>query len=400
MGSSGLKNRMTEGKAPKILFITEKFPPSEGGSRVYYYNLCKNYPSSEVFVLTKRIKGWEAFDRTETLSIIRRGKPLGNWKYYQIPKIASPLMWTIYLTLRERIDIIHCGDFFPAGAIGLVMKKLFGKPYVYYVHGEGYTWFNQFRLQPKIRKTILRNADRIVAACSYAAEGVLRDLNGCNVPVSKINPGVEYRKFHPDQKNKRLLRDLGVAGRKVILTLGRLVDRKGQDTVIRAMPKIIAEVPEAVYIIGGRGPYEKNLRNLAEECGMSSHVIFLGFVPNEQVPDLFSICDVFAMINRDTDVQGPEGFGMVFTEASAAGRPVVGGKSGGTGDSIIDGVTGYRVDPLNVERVAEHIVRILKDDELRDSLGKQGRQWVERTFDWKLKGKQLEALNREVLVEK
>jgi phosphatidylinositol alpha-1,6-mannosyltransferase len=380
-----------------MLFITEKFPPSEGGSRVYYYNLCKNYHSGEVVVLTKRIKGWEAFDRNEMLRIIRRGKPIGNWKYYQIPKILSPLLWTMYLTAKEKISVIHCGDFFPAGAIGLVMKKLFGKPYVYYVHGEGYTWFNQFRFQPKIRKVILRNADRIVAACSYAEEGVLRDLNGCNVPVSKINPGVEYGKFDPDKKDEDLLRDLGLQGRRIILTIGRLVDRKGQDTVIRAMPRIIAEIPDTVYIIGGRGPHEKSLKSLAEECGVSSHVRFLGFVPNEQVPDLFSICDVFAMINRDTHVQGPEGFGMVFTEASAAGRPVIGGKSGGTGDSIIDGVTGYRVDPLDVDNVAAHIVRILKDDELRTSLGKQGREWVVKTFDWQLKGKQLEDINREIL---
>ncbi|MFC1657046.1 glycosyltransferase family 4 protein [Candidatus Moduliflexota bacterium] len=383
-----------------MLFITERFPPSEGGSRVYYYNLCKNYTAGDVIVLTKKVEGGDEFDKTESLRIVRKGKPVSNWKFYQFPKFIFPLLWTIYLTAKEDVGVIHCGDFFPAGFIGLVMNKLFGKPYVYYVHGEGYTWFNQFRFQPKIRKVILRNAARIVAACSYAEEGVLRDLNGYKVPVSRITPGVEYHKFNPDKRDTILLNSLGLENRKVILTIGRLVDRKGQDTVIRAMPRVIAEIPEALYAIGGRGPHEEHLRNLAEELGVSTHVKFLGFIPEEQIPDLYGICDVFVMVNRDTKGQGPEGFGMVFTEASAAGRPVIGGKSGGTGDSILEGVTGYRVDPVDVDDVAAHIIKILKDDELRSSLGRQGREWVVETFDWRIKGSQLEELNSEVLQER
>ena len=360
------------GRRPiNMLFVTERFPPSEGGSRVYYYNLCKNYTAGNVTVLTKKIHGGDEFDKNETLEIIRKGKPVSNWKYYQFPKLLHPLLWAIYLSLKREVGVLHCGDFFPAGFIGLIMRKIFGMPYVYYVHGEGYTWFNQFRFQPKIRRVILRNAARIVAACSYAEEGVLRDLKGHNVPVSKITPGVEYEKFNPGRKNMGLLGDLDLEERKVILTLGRLVDRKGQDTVIRAMPRIISEIPEAVYVVGGRGPYEEHLRKMTDELGVSAHVKFPGFVPEEQVPDFYGICDVFVMINRDTKGQGPEGFGMVFTEASAAGKPVIGGKSGGTGDSILEGVTGYRVDPLDVDDVASHIIRILKNDDVRRSLGSQ-----------------------------
>jgi phosphatidylinositol alpha-1,6-mannosyltransferase len=381
----------------KMLFLTERFPPSEGGSRIYYYNLCRNYSAGNVVVLTKKADGWEGFDRDEPLRIIRKGKPLPNWKYTQIPKMLLPLLWAIYLTFRERIDVIHCGDFFPAGPIGLIMKKLFGKPYVYYVHGEGYTWFNQFRFQPKIRKVILRNADRIVAACSYAEEGVRGDLNGYHDRIVTINPGVDYGRFEPDRRDEALLEELGLKDKKVILTVGRLIDRKGQDTVIRAMPKVLVDVPDAVYLVGGRGPHEETLRSLAVELGVREHVKFLGFVPNERLPAVYSICDVFVMINRDTKGEGPEGFGMVFTEANAAGRPVIGGKSGGNIDSILEGTTGYRVDPLNVEEVALKITILLRDEKLRQTLGRIGREWVVSKFDWREKARELEALNRSIL---
>jgi len=384
----------------RMLLITDSFPPSEGGSRVYYYNLCVNYNQGKVVVLTKKINGYKEFDKNQQMKIIRKGHPLPNWKIYQLPRFLSPLLWTIYLIFKERIDVIHCGDFLPGGAIGMILKKLLRIPYVYYVHGEGNTWFQQFRFQAKFRKIVLRNAERIVAACTYAEEGVKRDLNGGYQKVFKITPGVDYKKFNPDWKDTELLRELGLEGKKVILTVGRLVERKGQDSVISAMPKILADVPDAVYLVGGRGPYEERLRSLAAELNLENHVIFLGFVPQGKLFNLYSICDVFVMINRETIQDGPEGFGMVFTEASAAGKPVVAGKSGGTEDSVLDGITGYRVDPMNVDEIASCIIKILKNEQLRKTLGRNGREWVERTFDWREKSRELEKLNKSIFESK
>lgn len=158
-----------------MLFITEKFPPSEGGSRVYYYNLCKNYEGGRVFVLTKKVDGYVDFDRQQNFRIARKGKPLSNWKYYQFPRLVPLLLRTFYLVLREKIDVVHCGDFFPGGVIGLILQKTLGKPYVYYVHGEAITWFKQYPYQYKTFRLILKNAARVVAACSYAEEGLKRD---------------------------------------------------------------------------------------------------------------------------------------------------------------------------------------------------------------------------------
>lgn len=385
----------------KMLFITEKFPPVEGGSRVYYYNLCANYIAGDIVILTKKVEGYKDFDKNQNMKIIRKGRPLPNWKYHQIFRMLLTLLWTTYLVHREKIDVIHCGDFMPAGVIGLLFKKLLNKPYVFYVHEGDYWYFDRYRFKPKLWRLILKNADRIVAACSDAEKGVKHVLNGGYAKIFKITPGVDYKKFKPGWKDHDLIRELKLDEKKVILTVGRLVDgRKGHDTVIRAMPKILAEVPNAVYLIAGRGPNEHSLRQLASELKVESHVKFLGFIPNDMIPNVYSVCDVFVMISRETLDQGTEGFGMVFTEASATGKPVVGGRSGGNEDSIVDGVTGYRVDPLNVDEVADRVINLLKDEELRITMGRNGREWVEKNFDWRDKAMQLERLNISILENK
>jgi phosphatidylinositol alpha-1,6-mannosyltransferase len=380
-----------------MLFITEKFPPSEGGSRVYYYNLCKNYDGGNVVVLTKKVNGYEEFDRLQNFKIIRKGHPLPDWKYFRYPRVFATILRTLSVVWLEKINVLHCGEFLPAGIVGLILKKLLRKPYVYYVHGEAITWFKQFPLQYRLFNLVLRNADRIVAACTYAEEGLRLDYRVPETKIVKITPGVDYGRFDPEWKDTNLLRELGLKGKKVLLTVGRLIERKGQDTVIRALPKILSEVPDAVYVIGGRGYYEEKLKTLVSELGVKENVRFLGFVPNDKLKGLYSICDVFVMINRDTKQEGPEGFGMVFTEASAAGCATIGGMSGGTEDSILQGVSGFRVDPLDVDGVATAIIKVLTDENLRRRLGRGGREWVVSHFDWKERAARLSDVNNVIM---
>jgi phosphatidyl-myo-inositol dimannoside synthase len=381
----------------KMLFITDRFPPVEGGSRIYYYNLCANYPIDCVVVFTKKVEGYKDFDKNQNMKIIRKGFPLPNWRYHQIPRMFLTFMWSLYLVHKEKIDVLHCGDFIPAGIIGLLLKKIFNKPYVFYVHEGDYWFFDRNRFKPKLRMLILKNADGIVAACSDAERGAKSVLDGGYGKILKITPGVEYKKFKPGWRDSKLVTELKLDQKKVILTVGRLFDgRKGHDTVIRALPKILAEVSNVVYLIAGRGPNEQNLRQLARELNVESHVKFLGYIPNDMIPNVYSICDVFVMISRETPGEGTEGFGMVFTEASAAGKPVLGGRSGGNEDSILEGITGYRIDPTNIDEITSYILRLLKDEELSETLGRNGRQLVEKKFDWRNKARQLEQLNMNI----
>lgn len=385
----------------KMLFITDKFPPVEGGSRIYYYNLCVNYPHEEVVVFTKKVDGYKDFDKKQKMKIIRKGHPLDNWKYYQIPRMFLTFLWTIYLIFRENIGVIHCGDFMPAGIIGYLSKKLFNKPYIYYVHEGDYWYFERFRYQPKLLKLILSNADQIVAACTNAVKGTQQFLNVGSDKITLITPGVDYENFKPSDLNTDLIREYSLEQKKVILTVGRLVDgRKGHEMIIRALPKILEKVPNAIYLIAGRGPYENYLTQLVKELKIDNYVKFLGYVPSDVLPSIYGICDIFAMICRETPEMGVEGFGMVFTEASAAGKPVIGGRCGGTEDSIMDGVTGYRVDPDNLDEVTSRIIQLLIDDNLKEVMGARGREWVKQTSNWADKAKQLEKVNKQMIIQR
>jgi phosphatidylinositol alpha-1,6-mannosyltransferase len=179
----------------------------------------------------------------------------------------------------------------------------------------------------------------------------------------------------------------------VIVCVSRLVRRKGQDTLIRAMPRILAAEPDAVLLIVGGGQYEKELRGLAHETGVAGSVRFTGPVPWSELPAHYGAGDVFAMPCRTRrgglDV---EGLGIVYLEASATGLPVVAGDSGGAPDAVLDGETGWVVRGDSPEESADRIITLLGDAELRRRMGERGRAWVEETWRWDLLAEKLQTL--------
>jgi phosphatidyl-myo-inositol dimannoside synthase len=164
-----------------------------------------------------------------------------------------------------------------------------------------------------------------------------------------------------------------------VLTVGRLVERKGHDTMLRALPRVIRQVPNVVYLIVGSGPYESRLRSLARELELEDNVVFCGHVPDDELVAYYHACDVFAMISRELPGD-TEGFGIVFMEAAACAKPTVGGRSGGVPDAIVDGETGFLVAPTAPEQVADAIVRIGRDRSLARRLGEMGRVRVYDSF--------------------
>lgn len=173
---------------------------------------------------------------------------------------------------------------------------------------------------------------------------------------------------------------LGLAGRKVILSIGRLVERKGFDTVIRALPQVLKTVPNACYVMAGGGEYSSELKKLRDQLGLQDHVVFAGSPDREAIPAYYRLCDVFVMPSRTLSGSQCEGFGIVFLEAAASGRPAIGGLSGGIPDAIVDGVTGHLVDPTDVGALAERIISLLTDPELAKSMGQAARQRAVEEF--------------------
>jgi phosphatidylinositol alpha-1,6-mannosyltransferase len=277
----------------------------------------------------------------------------------------------------------------------LILKNITGLPYLAYCHGEDIALTAQYKYQPHMRNRIYQGADAVVANAEFARKSLLQ----IGIPESrivKITPGVDLERFSPRPAREDLINKWNLKGKKIVLTVARLISRKGHDLVLRAMARLTRELPDAVYLIVGRGPEEQRLQKLAAELGIMDSVRFAGHVPEESLPDCYNLCDVFAMLNREEANGDLEGFGMVFLEANATGKPVIGGRSGGTADAIAEGQTGFRVDASQLDELTATLRMLLTDTNLRCQLGNAGRNRVQREFQWRDRARKLHDVSAEI----
>jgi len=401
-GRKAIGSQLSHGQRRKILLLTDAFLPHAGGSREYYYNIYRELialGNSEVRVLTKKVPGWQEFDRhasTGIFHIERRFKPLASWKYWELPKGMGPFLQALWSVLKNSPDIIHAGDLYPQGLIAFALKKVFNIPYILYCHGEEITQTDCYRYQPRIRNMMYRTADAVIANSEFAKQHLLR----IGVPkqrIHKITPGVDSIRFQPGPPIPDLVRRYGLEGKTVILTVARLVPRKGHRASLKAFAKVCSEFPDAHYLIVGTGPEESRIRLQVEELGLQKRVTLAGFISGEQLPDLYNSCNIMLLANRQEANGDLEGFGIVFLEANAAGKPVVGGKSGGAVEAIEDGVTGYLVDPDNPDAIAAGLRRLLSDSSLRRILGTAGRKRSSEEYRWDARAELLDLIDRSIL---
>jgi phosphatidylinositol alpha-1,6-mannosyltransferase len=385
-----------------VLFMADSFLPHAGGSRVYYYNLYSRWAAAypdRLTLLTKKVPGWETFDRAipqHGLQIVRRFKPLPDLSLRHLPKILLPLWETIIRMVFEKIDIMHSGDLYPQGVISLWLKEMFGLPYLAYCHGEDITLTEKSSYQRSVRNAIYRRADAVIAACEFARQNLL-DIGIPDERITKITPGVDSERFSPRPRSGDVVRGLGLQDRQVLVTVARLMPRKGHAIVLRALARMIYTMPNICYVIVGTGPERKRLEQLAAELGISEAVRFAGYVPEESLSEFYNIADIFVMMNREEENGDIEGFGMVFLEASAAGKPVLGGRSGGTADSIRHGETGYLVDPEDVEELVARLRTLLVNKDLCAQMGRTGMQWARAEFSWSARAQRLRQVSQEAI---
>jgi phosphatidyl-myo-inositol dimannoside synthase len=386
----------------KVLLLTDSFLPHAGGSREYYNNIYRRLTElgdSKVTVLTKKVPGWKEFDKSypsEFFHVKRFCRPLASLKYEELPKALWPLLGASWHIFRERPAIIHAGDLYPPGLIAFALKRLLGLPYVIYCHGEEITQTDRYRYQPRVRDGIYKYADAVIANSEFARAKLIR-IGVQQDRIHKITPGVDSERFRPMPPRKDLQRLYRIEGKTVLLTVARLFPRKGHRLVLQALAKIACQFPNVHYLIAGTGPDEQQLRRLAHEAGLDEHITFTGFVGQEKLPDIYNLCDVMVMPNREEDNGDVEGFGMVFLEANATGKPVIGGRSGGAVEAIAEGITGFLVNPNDAGELAVCLQRLLLDPSLRDGLGSAGLQRARSEFSWNLRAERLREINRSIL---
>ena len=286
------------------------------------------------------------------------------------------------------------------GRYGLRVHRWFRLPYVIYSHGNeilGSLAAEAPAEQRALAQRVLRGARRVVAVSRFTA-GLVERAGVEAVRVAVVNPGCDVDRFAPrhvgDDLRRRLLADR--CGSRVVVTTGNLVPRKGHDMVIRALASLPAAFADVTYVIVGDGPHRGELQALATGLGMRDRVVFAGRVPDSDLPAYYALADVFVMASRERpDAHDVEGFGLVYLEASACGKPVIGGRSGGISEAIVDGVTGLLVDPSDPEDIAATLRTILTDQELARRLGSQGRARVVRDFSWSAAADRMDRVLRD-----
>ena len=360
----------------RILLVTHEFPPVAGGIGTHCYEMAKHWASSATVTVATLATEAPRAPAEFPFSVVEISCPRGQGR--RVWELARGLR---RLVAASRPDLVYSGHWRATGvAVRLALAAVRRKPeYAQAVHGSEVLYLLQPDVPrghgPLFRWTTSR-AKRLIALGSYQGEiltrlGVERD----RVLVSP--EGVDVERFERvDERALASLRERHrLDGRFVILTVGRLVERKGQDTVLRALPGLTRSLPEVLYLVVGEGPYEGHLRSLARELGVEDSVIFCGRVPEDELVAYYHSCDVFVMMSRELP-DDTEGFGIAFLEAAACGKPAIGGLSGGVPDAVVDGHTGILIEPTAVDRLIEVIVGLEREPALAGRLGEAGRRRV------------------------
>lgn len=366
------------------MIVTNDFPPRQGGIETFVATIAGGLPADQVVVYTSRTRGQELNDAQLPYPVLRDPTSM---------LVPSP-------PTRRRVveafgahgcDRVIFGAAAPLGLLARPLRAAGAKRIVGITHGHELWWARVPGAQH-----VLRRIGDDCDALTYLGEYTHRVIAGALTSdaagrMVRMRPGVDTTVFRPaddgvganDDERRQLRSQWGIdVAAPVLICVGRLTPRKGQDTLVAAWPEVLAALPAARLVITGPGD-DSALRSAATRLGVANRIVFNGGVPHEQTPAFFAAADVFASPCRDRHAGlEVEGLGIVFLEASACGLPVIVGRSGGAVDTVLDGRTGVVVDPADVRAVATAIIELLGAPARAAAMGRAGRKWVEREWTW------------------
>jgi phosphatidyl-myo-inositol dimannoside synthase len=373
----------------RTLIVTNDFPPRPGGIQAFVHSMALRLDPGRVVVYASTWQDHEQverFDAEQPFPVVRdRASVL-----LPVPRVTRR---ATELLREYDCSSVWFGAAAPLGLMGPALRRAGARRIVATSHGHEAGW----AALPGARGLLRRvgdGVDTLTYLGAYTRARIERALSpAAAARMVQLPPGVDEKLFHPGSGGSTVRERLGLADRPVVVCVSRLVPRKGQDTLIQAMPRILAQVPDAVLLIVGGGPYRGELERLTDATGVRPAVRFTGAVSWEELPAHFGAGDVFAMPcrtrKRGLDV---EGLGIVYLEASATGLPVVCGDSGGAPDAVLEGETGYVVCGGSPRQAADRVVQLLGDPELRRRMGERGRAWVEESWRWDTLAERLRGL--------
>ena len=364
-----------------VLFVTNDFGPRAGGIETFVIGLIERRPFGQTIVYTSAQTGSEAYDQAWKanfgVTIIRdRAKIL-----LPTPRVARNLSRVIK---ESNIQVAAFGAAAPLGLLSASMKKAGVRKTVALTHGHEVWWAKVFPFNCALRK-IGTSVDSLTYLGEFTQQAISKSLSKAAAQkMVKIAPGIDVDHFSP-QNSAQLRKELKIDDKRVIVSVGRLVHRKGQDHLIQAMPEILKRVPDAHILMVGQGPYLSHLKKLVQELNLVDHVSFIGRIQYAQLPQYICAGDIFAMPSRSRFFGlEVEGLGIVYLEASACGLPVIAGSSGGAPDAVLAGVTGIVVDGENNQEIAAGAIKLLQDLPASKAMGLAGREWIIENWRWEI----------------
>jgi phosphatidylinositol alpha-1,6-mannosyltransferase len=365
----------------KILLVSEIFPPQHGGSGRWFWEIYRRFPKGSVACFVGDHPKPDATDRDFPHRVVRGALASREWGIRSWTGLKLYLRtWRtmVKLVRRESIKQVHCGRVLPEGLAALLLKLTHRIPYTCYVHGEDVETALTSRELKFLTAQVMRYAERIVANSQNSKKILTEKWAMPDHKVTVMTPGVDIAKFCPDPSSPPPER---WAGKKVILTVGRLQKRKGQDMMIRALPELVQMFPNIHYCVVGDGEERTNLEKLAAQLKVAEYVEFAGEIDDQEMIACYRHCELFALPNRRVG-NDDEGFGMVLLEAQAAGKPVLAGNSGGTSETLIDGQTGVVSDCTNPKSIVATLQKLFSEPALMASMGEKGRAHTQKNFSW------------------
>ena len=370
----------------RVLVITNDLPPRVGGIQYYVDQLCRGLLAAgdEVTVYGSTYEGAEAWDRHAPYTVVRERTST----LLPTPRVRRR---ALRLVGHTAADVVVFGAAFPLGLMGPAIRRRTGVPYLAFTHGLEVTAV-RFPTGSRFLRHIGRGAGAVTYV-SHWCESLLRPAFGEGPRHVLLPPAVDGAEYHDGVSGAEVRLRWGIGEAPLVVCVSRLVERKGQDRLIAALPALRARVPGTRLMVVGGGPHRDALEAQATAAGVADAVTFTGVVADEELPAHFAAADVFAMPCRERR-RGleVEAFGIVFIQAEAVGVPVVAGNIGGVPDTLVDGGTGVLVDGRDQGAVTAAVGDLLADAPRRAAMGSAAAKFVADGFTWARRTEQLREL--------
>ncbi len=360
----------------RTLVVTNDFPPKEGGIESFVLALTQRLDPSATMVLTASRPGGREYDSSLPFPVVRIPAPI----VLPEPTLVAAASATVQSFGAEAVWF---GAAAPNALVAPALRRAGARRQVATAHGHE-VWWARVPVTRQALRRIGSGTDVVTYLGEYTRSRIAAALRPEDAArMQRLTPGVDAQVFTPEAGGAALRSELGLHDRPVVVHVSRMVERKGQDVLLRALPLVQRRVPDAAVLLVGDGPARPGLERLVDSLGLRGSVRFTGRVPQDELPAHFGAGDVFCMParSRHADLE-VEGLGIVYLEASGCGLPVVAGDSGGAPDAVLEGETGFVVDGRSPEQVADRLIRLLGDAGLRERMGRRGREWVLAQWGW------------------